>query len=146
MSMLQGSFGTKRRPAGFLRTAQGRPAKKAEPIVPMINVVFLLLIFFLMSAEIVPPDPFDMQLPTSASATAADPGVTVFLSVTGDVAYGALRGPDALRAAITDAGPDGALNLRADAQAPAAQLAVLLGDLARLGATEVVVLAREGAQ
>lgn len=144
--MLQGSFGTKRRPSGFLRTASVRSAKKAEPIVPMINVVFLLLIFFLMSAEIAPPDPFDMQLPTSASAMAAEPGVTLFLSTAGDVAYGPLRGAEALRAAVTDAGPEGALNLRADAQAPAARLAALLGDLARLGATEVVLLAREAAQ
>jgi len=34
-----------------------RRRRPAEPIVPMINVVFLLLIFFLMSAQIRRPPP-----------------------------------------------------------------------------------------
>lgn len=39
---------------------------RAESIVPMINVVFLLLIFFLMTAQIAPPDPFEVAPPNCA--------------------------------------------------------------------------------
>ena len=42
--------------------------KPPESIVPMINVVFLLLIFFLMTAQIAPPDPFEINPPDSAQA------------------------------------------------------------------------------
>ncbi|WP_322867174.1 biopolymer transporter ExbD [Aquicoccus sp. G2-2] len=36
-----------------------RPVRRprGEAILPMINVVFLLLIFFLMTAELAPPEP-----------------------------------------------------------------------------------------
>jgi len=37
--------------------ARPRHRRPLEPIVPMINVVFLLLIFFLMSAQIRTPRP-----------------------------------------------------------------------------------------
>ncbi|NHX27772.1 biopolymer transporter ExbD, partial [Escherichia coli] len=36
---------------------------RGENIVPMINVVFLLLIFFLMTAQIGPPAPIDVTPP-----------------------------------------------------------------------------------
>lgn len=42
------------------------PRRQAqEAIVPMINVAFLLLIFFLMAAVLSPPDPVEVKLPTA---------------------------------------------------------------------------------
>ena len=45
------------------------PPRRSPPesVVPMINVVFLLLIFFLISAQISPPDPFETRLPVAQS-------------------------------------------------------------------------------
>ena len=49
--------------------APRRPARPArENIVPMINVVFLLLVFFVMTAQIAPPDPFDIAPPEAGDA------------------------------------------------------------------------------
>ncbi|MFK7963133.1 MAG: ExbD/TolR family protein [Burkholderiaceae bacterium] len=45
-------------------------AKKTDSddrLIPLINVIFLMLIFFLLAGSIRPPDPFDIALPVSAS-------------------------------------------------------------------------------
>ncbi|MEC3859975.1 biopolymer transporter ExbD [Mesobacterium sp. TK19101] len=105
-----------------------------EQIVPMINVVFLLLIFFLMTAQIAPPDPFDIRLPEAEAEGEADPDA-LFLSADGQTAFGALRGSDAIAAAA--ASP---VTLRADARADAAALAQVLAQLAQAGATEVALV------
>ena len=108
----------------------------------MINVVFLLLIFFLMTAQIAPPDPFDITLPNAAGDEAPAEKDTLYLSRNGDVAFGALRGSAALAAAAA-ADP---VTLRADARADGAALARTLRTLAAAGATEVVLLTEGGAR
>ncbi|MDU8913696.1 biopolymer transporter ExbD [Aestuariicoccus sp. MJ-SS9] len=103
-----------------------------EPVVPMINVVFLLLIFFLMTAQIAPQAPFDMTLPRALGDEALT-AVPLFVSRDGDLAYGPLRGTEALAAAAADA----PLTIEADARLEAAQLARLLAELGRLGAADI---------
>ncbi|MCU0910747.1 MAG: biopolymer transporter ExbD [Rhodobacteraceae bacterium] len=112
------------------------PARREprETVVPMINVVFLLLIFLLLSATLAPAPPVDVTLP-EARADAADPGeATLHIAADGTLAMGALRGEAALAAL-----PPGArVEIRADAGLPAAALAALLPRLA--GAGEVVLV------
>ena len=52
-----------------------RPRRPRESAVPMINIVFLLLIFFLMTATIAPPAPFAVTPPAAerAGETGAGP-------------------------------------------------------------------------
>lgn len=107
------------------RTAQ-------EPIVAMINVVFLLLIFFLMTAQIAPPDPFDITLPT-ATAEPAETAEALYLSADGAAAYRDLRGDAALRAAARNA----PLALHADATLDALILARTVTQLRTLGAAGI---------
>ena len=83
-----------------MRFAHTQTKPRAEAIVPMINVVFLLLIFFLMTATIAPPDPLDV-VPPEAGADPANPTERVLhLGAEGAMAYGAERGEAALAAAI----------------------------------------------
>ncbi|MCO8145428.1 biopolymer transporter ExbD [Rhodovulum tesquicola] len=107
------------------------PRARAESIVPMINVVFLLLIFFLMSARIAPPEPFET---TPLRAAAQDPlaGDTLYLSADGALAYGAARG-EAVFAALAARDPVQPLVIRADAGVEAAALARLAARLAAEG-------------
>lgn len=119
----------------------GGMQRQSEPVVPMINVVFLLLIFFLMTAEIAPPDPFDVEIPTTATTDAASAGDTLYLSASGEIAFGTLRGAPAIAAAAKTG--EAILNLRADARAEASTLARLLADLARAGATNIALITRE---
>lgn len=114
-----------------------RPAK--ESIVPMINVVFLLLIFFLMTAEISPPEPFDITPPDSAAETPAERRDTVFVSATGEVALGDLTG-DAVFAHLADQGGELTLSVRADRAVEADKIAALLPRLAGAGVTHVKLI------
>lgn len=113
-----------------------------ENIVPMINVVFLLLIFFMISAHLAPPDPVAVTLPHAQTEARAQAGQSLVLTVEGMAAFGAARGDAALagaaRAASEAGGP---LRLRADANADAAALARVLSALARLGVTDVLMMA-----
>lgn len=118
--------------------------RPAEPIVPMINVVFLLLIFFLMSARIDPPAPFDVTLPDSASGAPAAPADTLYMDADGRLAFNAARGA-AVAAALADRATPGApLQIRADAGLEAAALARLLPDLAARGIADIAI--RTGAR
>jgi biopolymer transport protein ExbD len=109
--------------------------RATESIVPMINVVFLLLIFFLMSASIAPPEPFEVSVP-SAEATQlekADPD-TFYVSAKGDYGYAGARDQAAL-AALSRHPTGTILTLRVDANLPASELAQLLPKIAAAGVT-----------
>ncbi|WP_319826269.1 biopolymer transporter ExbD [Thalassovita sp.] len=110
---------------------------RSESIVPMINVVFLLLIFFLMTAQITPPDPFAITPPESAATAPAEGPLTLYLSADGELGFRDARGDAALLA--LQAALDGAdsVQLRADAQVPATAMARLMPRLGALGLTRV---------
>ncbi len=120
-----------------------RPRRASrEPVVPMINVVFLLLIFFLMTAQIVPPAPFDMTLPTAEGDEDAGQ-MALYINANGDIVFETARGDAALTQAA--ALPEGTpLRLYADATLPAATLAQVLTRLAALGATQVEIVTEGG--
>ncbi|ETX13429.1 hypothetical protein OCH239_10300 [Roseivivax halodurans JCM 10272] len=124
-----------------------------ENLVPMINVVFLLLIFFLMTAQIAPPQPFEVEPPDVAEAEDADGTLTVYLSADGQIGFRDVMG-DAALASLEDAkteecgGPCGeggpVLMLRADRAAPAEDLAALMPRLGQAGFSRVeLVTARQ---
>ncbi len=109
----------------------------------MINVVFLLLIFFLIAARLTPPEAFAVT-PPRAPGTEAVGDFTLLMAPDGALAFGALRGRTAALTALSaardvvcrnrdcDAQPP-SLTLRADAAAPAKALAALLPDLSAMG-------------
>ena len=112
---------------------------RAESIVPMINVVFLLLIFFLMTAQIVPPAPFEVQPPTGAVAAPSDGQLILYVSADGNAGFLSLSGDPAIVALIEEA-DEGPLTIRADAALPAATLANLLARLQGAGIKSIELL------
>lgn len=127
--------------------------KPQENLLPMINVVFLLLIFFLISARLTPPEPFPVAPPEAETVTEAQSQgeFTLFLSQAGELGYLDQLGDVALTdiaAARTEycgrtdceAEPP-RLTLRADRAMSASQLAALMPRLSGLGfkAIELVV-------
>ena len=102
-----------------------------ESIVPMINVVFLLLIFFLMTAQIAPPDPVEVTPPVAALDDVSDATLTLFVAADGTLAQGDMRGDAALAALF--AAPTAPLTIKADAGVSAATIAALLPRLAAGG-------------
>ena len=124
-------------------SAPQRRRAPAEAAVPMINVVFLLLIFFLISAQLVPPDPVPLQLPNAeATAEAARDSATLVLDGGGTLYLGG-EAVDLSRLADRIGGrdPDGPdLTIRADAGAQAGRLAEVLSALGQAGVSRAQIL------
>jgi biopolymer transport protein ExbD len=126
-------------PAPAFRLAPPRRPARAEGVVPLINIVFLLLIFFMMSATIAPPEPLPVTPPAADAAEAVTPaGEVLHVGADGALAWGSLR-DDAVLAALA-AAPVQELVVRADAGLDGAGFAALMARL-RAAGVEAVVLA-----
>ncbi|SNS89495.1 ExbD/TolR family protein [Antarctobacter heliothermus] len=120
----------------------GPPKARAEPVVPMINVVFLLLIFFLMTAQFADPGSAGRSKLSVEDAPGPMRSVLI-LAPSGLVSFGTLRG----EAAITAAAGAGPVRLQTDGQTDATALARLLTALAQAGAGRVdLVTTGQGAK
>ena len=115
---------------------------QGESIVPMINVVFLLLIFFLMTAQIAPPEPFEVAPPTAqkAAGTAADQ--VIYLSDKGVLQFQDSQGVAAI-AALTPHGAKPTLILRADGGAKGHRLAGVMADLRKAGFDRIELVVQQ---
>lgn len=111
--------------------------EQRENIVPMINVVFLLLIFFLMTAQIAPPEPFEVTPPESTEGGATEGTLTLYISATNEIAFEDLRGDEALASFAKE--PDGLI--RVDATLAATDLALILRELGALGVSDIGMIA-----
>ena len=107
----------------------------------MINVVFLLLIFFLMTATLAPPEPFEIVLPTAEGANADADDLVLYMSADAELAFGDARGPDVYGELAAHAGDgNNALTLRAAGGVEAVMAAEVLERLAEIGFTRVEIL------
>lgn len=128
----------------------------AESVVPMINVVFLLLIFFLMTAQIAPPDPIDLDLPHAPAESELAADLALYLGQDGALAYGEARGSaalvalaqarDSLCAEAMCAADQPHLALHADRSVAARDVAVLLPQLAGIGFHTVELVTLPGGE
>lgn len=114
--------------------------KRAESIVPMINVVFLLLIFFLMTSNLAEPEPFEINPPSSTSETESDLDRVLYVDKTGRMSFEEAEGDAAIAALARLSDQGNAIRLRADAELEAGVLAGLLRDLARAGLARVELI------
>ena len=111
---------------------------RSESIIPMINVVFLLLIFFLMTSQLTPPEPLEVAPPVSEAGKASETAPVLLVSAAGETAFDTLRGTTAVAAFAQAAQEaDRTALLRADGGAEAATVARLLRDLAAAGLADV---------
>lgn len=101
---------------------------RGEAIIPMINVVFLLLVFFLLTARLGTPRPFDLTPPVGASDQPSRDRGVLYVSASGDLAYDAAR-DEAVWPLIAARGDEGPLEIRADGATDAARIAALLARL-----------------
>jgi biopolymer transport protein ExbD len=132
---------------------QGRSRRHLADLdmVPMINVVFLLLIFFLTSATLRAKAPVELTLPVSPLAEASDPArdAVLYIAADGLWHYGAEQGRAAVLAELQSALLQGAeteftLKLALDATLPAQDLARALVDFAAIGVGRVDLITRAG--
>lgn len=122
-----------------------RPKNDDERILPLINVVFLLLIFFMLAGQLAATDPFEIAPPRSASdGEAAIEDLVVQLGADGRLALdGKIMDEAALEAAIVErikGGRAGQVHLKADGRAEATRVVEVMERLRRAGVERLKLL------
>ncbi|WP_288929956.1 biopolymer transporter ExbD [uncultured Maritimibacter sp.] len=103
-----------------------QPRRPAENVIAMINVVFLLLVFFLISARIAPPLPIEVELPTAEGGEVSGSPDTIVIGPDGTLHFAGVTGAEATaRLADTDV----PLTLRVDRGLDGAAFARALRDI-----------------
>ncbi|NNU82148.1 biopolymer transporter ExbD [Halovulum dunhuangense] len=133
-----------------MRLADPSRRQPPESVVPMINVVFLLLIFFLMTAQIAPPEPFAVEPPQAEAGDPAGGDFTIYLAPDGTFAFRDVTGDEDALAALgseleayctagecSEAVPRPSVILRADQAVSGASVAALLPRLGAIGFASV---------
>ena len=127
-----------------MRFTRPRATRDSEPnLIPLINVVFLLLIFFMLAGRLAPSERATPESPRSDSPRGTRPAALVILiDRTGQVS---LNGEpvDELRLAARIAGGIGGrrrVQVKADARLDAMRLIGLLNRLRAAGAEELDLL------
>lgn len=125
-----------------------RAAPDGENVLPLINVVFLLLVFFMVAGALEKADLFAVTPPEAAVAAVPEDRSGVLL-MTADGRL-ALEGTAVERASLAaalvawqEANPGATLKVKADAAAEAVAVVRLLEDLRVAGLQSVVLLATE---
>lgn len=116
-----------------------------EPMGPLIDVVFLLLIFFLLVGTVAPPDPIKVDPATSESDDGPVNGeLAVLLSADGRLAF---EGQELERTALARAvrqrlaeGAQPIVQLKADARLSAQEVIAVLDLLRGVGIDDLVLL------
>ena len=126
------------------RAIRSRPRSSGDEShsLPLINIVFLLLAFFLMAGQIVKRDPVLATLPQSVSEGVDDRQLpTVQIDVQGHLTVdGKPATPADLKALYEATQADTRLRIYSDADAPASAILAILGDIRRYGWIDVVLV------
>jgi biopolymer transport protein ExbD len=123
-----------------------RPAKRPEQenVIPLINVVFLLLIFFMLAGKLGQSDPFELTPPTSESARApTERPATVYVGADGRTALGdEVLALQALESAVRErmGNGGGVVRLKTDKAAEANRVIDIMEALRRAGVERVTLL------
>ncbi|MCA8928410.1 MAG: biopolymer transporter ExbD [Alphaproteobacteria bacterium] len=130
--------------APLFRPKRRRGGLADDRILPLINVVFLLLIFFMLAGRLAASDPFPVAPPASSSEAADDGGETVIhLAADGALALnGRPVALEDLQALVPSAAP---LRLKADAGVEALRVVGVLAQLRAAGVRQVSLVTRAGA-
>ncbi|WP_462321572.1 ExbD/TolR family protein [Halochromatium sp.] len=135
-------------------------ARNDDALIPLINVVFLMLIFFMIAGQITPPEVLLVEPPSSQQGRATRPErILLLMDAEGRVALDGERVPPAqlsqrLAARMTsmDAAQDGGdasrigITLKADAAVTQGQLRQLLEQLRALGVERLQLLAQQASR
>lgn len=122
--------------------SQPRKSTATEAVLPMINVVFLLLIFFMMTTQIAPKAPFAVAPPHTDLNTRSETAPVLFLAQDGRLFFEGDTG-DAAFDRIARMGDGAAITLRADAQTKAVRVAQIVAELRARGITQINLVGQQ---
>ncbi|GMR21115.1 MAG: biopolymer transporter ExbD [Gammaproteobacteria bacterium] len=120
-------------------------------IAPLIDIVFLLLVFFMLTSTFLTPEAIDLQLPESDSAEAAEPApITVALDSEGRLTLNDESLPlDRLRAVIEpllkgDAGQT--VTIKSDARTEVQLLIKVMDEVRAAGGSSIALATTPASQ
>ncbi len=127
-----------------MRIPRPRRTPIAESVLPMINIVFLLLIFFMLAGAISATDVFEITPPDSRSAQPArQTQALLLLDAQGRLALDSIPIDDrslthVLSARLAEA-PDTVLHLKADGRVPAERVVAIMEAVRDAGASTLIL-------
>lgn len=130
---------------GQSKALNRRPRNDDDAVMPLINIVFLLLIFFMVAGKLTSSDPFEISPPSSSSGVNEDPGsLTLLVGRNGETALdGTVIAETELAKALADrlqAEPGVILRLKADGGAKATDVIHVMEIIRDAGAGELNLL------
>jgi len=128
-----------------MRFEPPRPRSDDERVLPLVNVVFLLLIFFMLAGRLAATDPFPVEPPRSrGEGPAASGELHVLVGADGRLALdGEELAPEVFRARVTERlqrQPGSRLRLKADGRAEATRVVAVMEWLREAGARRLELL------
>lgn len=120
---------------------------KPEPTIALINIVFLMLIFFIVAAQIAPPLDGEVRLVSTAELENREPPDALVIMPDGLMKYrGALVTPAHYVTIKQEANPDDltAIRLVPDRELPAAKLIDIGKELRAQGAGKIMLVTEQG--
>ena len=126
-------------------TTPPRPKSEDDRILPLINVVFLLLIFFMLAGSLTGSDPFEIAPVKSASeASSGEKDIEILLGTESQVALdGAVMTQTDMITALTQRlkdQPDTMVRLKADGRIDATKIVVVMEKLREVGVSRLKLL------
>lgn len=121
--------------------SQSRARPDIEPVLPLINVVFLLLIFFLMTGKMQQPTDISIVPPEQTrevEPSLVDPQIWLYVNRQGIASYQGQ--PIDNFAELPQAKSQTALVVCADASLSGAQLNAVLSELAKVSITQIAIV------
>jgi len=116
--------------------------QRSEPTIALINIVFLMLIFFLVAAQISPPLERDLDLISTQDLAGDEPPDALVISAEGELSYrGATVTPAQYVTIRQETVPElDALRLVPDRDLAATQLIEIGGQLQALGVKRIFIV------
>ena len=111
--------------------------RRRDPTIALINVVFLMLIFFLIAGTLAPPLDPDLKLVDTSGLEGREPPDALVLRADGTLSF---RGKPTDPASFMAGHGEGPVRIVPDRAAPGPRLVEVSGTLRRLGATSVILV------
>jgi len=116
------------------------PRRKRDTTIALINVVFLMLIFFLITGTIAPPLDPELELADTSGLEGREPPDALLLHKDGTLSF---RGTPSDPASFMSAHGTGPVRIVPDRDVPAPRLIEIAGTLRRLGAPSVFLVTKQ---
>jgi biopolymer transport protein ExbD len=127
----------------MMRLPRPRQTRQRENTIALINIVFLMLIFFLIAGSLTPPLDNEVKLIAAMQASPVEPPEALFIAPDGTLRWrGGETTVDAYlsRYAAASTAQQGTVKIAADQALSAERLIDIVGELRAGGAERIVVI------